>query len=218
MHGFSIIKNIKNKIYSIKRYLNKIINIRKLQKFKPIKESVQIDIKDINYKKNIIKKRNAGIDLIRIVSMLGIVYTHVLFNGKAIYKYNKYKSKIFDFYTFIFWHNNSFSLISGIVSSKSTKYSNLLYLWLCVVFYSVGIRYYYLKYKKDSRVNGELYQDYYPVINGRYWYFTSYFGMFIFLPVVNKGIQYLNRPEFKLLVMSILGIFVFWNNYFSILL
>jgi hypothetical protein len=79
----------------------------------------------------------------------------------------------------------------------------------------VGIHYYYLKYNKVSNVRGELYQDFYPVIHGRYWYFTSYFGMFIFLPVVNKGIQYLNKSEFKLVVMSILGIFVFWNNYFN---
>jgi hypothetical protein len=37
--------------------------------------------------------------------------------------------------------------------------------------------------------------------------------MFIFLPVINKGIQYLSNLEFKLLVMSFLGIFSFWNNY-----
>jgi hypothetical protein len=39
--------------------------------------------------------------------------------------------------------------------------------------------------------------------------------MFIFLPAINKGIQYLNKSEFKLLVMSILGIFVFWQTYMN---
>ena len=49
----------------------------------------------------------------------------------------------------------------------------------------------------------------------RYWYCTSYFGMFIFLPAINKGIQYLNKSEFRLLVMSIFGIFVFWQTYIN---
>ena len=89
----------------------------------------------------------------------------------------------------------------------------MLYLWLCVVFYSVSIRYYFKKYKKDANLDGELYYEYFPVMYGRYWYFSSYFGMFIFLPVVNKGIQYLNKPEFQLLVISIFGIFVFWYNF-----
>jgi len=194
----------------------------KLNKLKVSKESNQIKIKDI-YEDNknkissiqkIIKKRNIGVDLIRIVSMIGIVYTHVLLKGNVVHKYNRYKSKIISSHTYIFWHNNAFSLISGVVTKKSIKYSNLLYLWLCVVFYSVGIRYYYLKFKKVDRVIGELYQEFYPAIHGKYWYFSSYFGMFIFLPAINKGILYLKKPEFKLLVMSIIGIFIFWNNYF----
>ena len=77
--------------------------------------------------------------------MLGIVYIHVLFIGKANYKYNKYIINLNSSVTYVFWHNNAFSIISGVVSSQITKYSNLLYLWLCVVFYSVSIHYYYLK-------------------------------------------------------------------------
>lgn len=76
----------------------------------------------------------------------------------------------------------------------------------------MSIRYYYQIYKKGAFVKGELYREYYPIINMRYWYCTAYFGMFIFLPAINKGIQYLNRSEFKLLVMSIYGIFVFWQT------
>ena len=37
--------------------------------------------------------------------------------------------------------------------------------------------------------------------------------MFIFLPAINKGVQYLNKPEFNLLVMSIFGIYSFWHTY-----
>jgi hypothetical protein len=101
------------------------------------------------------------------------------------------------------------------VGYKSTKYSNLLYIWLCVVFYSVSIRYYYLKYKKGAIVKGDLFKECFPIIYVRYWYCTSYFGMFMFLPAINKGIQYLNKSEFKLLVMSIYYIFIFWQTYIN---
>ena len=209
-----------NKIVFIKEILNKVIHNRKLKTIIPYKEVKKIEDKDIYEDKNQIKsklkiiiKRNSGIDLIRILAMLGIIYTHILFQGKGIYKYSKYN--IIKTHSFVCWHNNAFSLISGIVGYKSTKYSNLLYLWLCVVFYSVGIRYYYIKFKPGINVIGELYQEYFPVIYKRYWYFSSYFGMFIFLPAVNKGLQYLNKPEFKLLVISIFFIFAFWLNYIN---
>ena len=212
-------KKIKNKINFIKEYLNKIITLRKLKKNKcnetEIKSIYEDNKNDISFKQKIFKKRNVGVDSIRIISMIGIVYFHILIQGKGIYKYNKYKTELNNSLTYCFWHNNAFALISGIIGYKSTKYSNLLYLWLCVVFYSVSIHYYYIKYKKDARVYRNFYQDYFPVIYDRYWYFSSYFGMFIFLPAVNRGIQYLNKIEFKLLVMSILGIFVFWYNYIS---
>ena len=83
---------------------------------------------------------------------------------------------------------------------------SFLFTWYSLLFY---------KYKKVTSLNGELYQEYCPAISGRYWYFISYFGMFIFLPVINKGIQDLTKPEFQLVVISIFGIFTFWYNYIN---
>ena len=213
-------KEKESKIVFIKKLLNKFINNRKLKKiifykkFNKIEDKdIYEDINQIKSKPKIIKKRNSGIDLIRILAMLGIIYTHIIYQGKGIYKYSKYH--IIKTHSFVCWHNNAFSLISGIVGYKSTKYSNLLYLWLCVVFYSVSIHYYYLKFKSGAKVFGELYEECFPVIYNRYWYFSSYFGMFIFLPAVNKGLQYLSKPEFKLLVISIFFIFAFWFNFIS---
>jgi hypothetical protein len=60
--------------------------------------------------------------------MVGIVFTHLLYQGKGLYKYNRYKNKLKSLYTYIFWHNNVYALISGIVGYKSIKYSNLLYM------------------------------------------------------------------------------------------
>jgi len=231
MDDFSqlISKETKKQISSIKKYINKITHSKKLKKIKRnLKKNRHPKVNKIEAKgikrnmkngissnQKIIKKRNAGVDLLRIITMIAIIYFHIIFQGKGINKYYKYRDKINKSNTYVFFHNNAYGLISGVVGYKSTRYSNLLYLWLCVVFYSVGIHYYYLKYKPGTYIGIELYKEYYPVIYNRYWYFTSYFGMFLFLPAVNKGIQYINKPEFKALVMSIFGIFVVWKTYMN---
>ena len=57
------------------------------------------------------------------------------------------------------------------------------------------------------------YQEYYPMIYVRYWFFTSYFGMYLFLPVINKGIVSLSKYELRLVVLTTLFIFIFWRFY-----
>ena len=58
-----------------------------------------------------------------------------------------------------------------------------------------------------------MHKEYFPAIFGRYWYFTAYLGMYLFLPVINKGIAGLTKIEFNLVVMSAIGVFVFWRSY-----
>ena len=147
--------------------------------------------------------------------MYNIIIVHFIFQGRLLEKYPRYKKQLKLVNIFIFWHNNIFGMISGVVGYKSTKYSNLLYLWLEVFFYSVGINYYYKKYKSQGYRTFEEQRniEYFPVVFERYWYFTAYFGMFLFLPAINRGIQYLNKSELKLTVMSIIGVIFIWRNY-----
>ena len=163
---------------------------------------------NINQKKK--KIRNPSVDLIRIIGMYFIILNHLLFIGNAFNKYPKYKIKLLILHILSDWHNNGFILISGIVGYKVNRYSNLLYLWLTVFFYSFGINLYFQKFQKY--VENESSIDFFPIIFQRYWYFTAYFGMYLFLPVINKGISYLTRQDFKLVIMSTFGIFDFWRD------
>ena len=111
------------------------------------------------------------------------------------------------------WDVNAFIFISGYVGYKTTKYSNLMYLWLCASFYYLGIIKFFSVfkpnlYKKQIDIN-----DFFPVINNQYWFFTAYFGMYLFLPVINKGIASLTKFEHKLVVISTIGILTLWRDY-----
>ena len=204
-------RKIKEKSKKIKlgKYLKKTAN-----KIKEKISKINSGIKTKNKNTTQINKRprDPGIDLFRLISMYFVVLNHFLSHGGGFRKYNQYKRQLILLHSFTAWHNDGFALISGIVGYKTNKYSNLLYLWITVFFYSVGIHIYITKYK-HFRVRENINVEFYPIIFERYWYFSEYFGMYLFLPVINKGIESLNKNELKLVVMSILGIFVIWRDY-----
>jgi len=160
------------------------------------------------------KVRNPGVDTIRIIGMYGIIINHLLFlYGKgAMFKYSKYSKYLKILHIFSFWHNNGFALISGIVGNNSFKYSNLLYLWFDVFFYSVSINIYFKIFNRGSYIKSNFSKDFFPIIFNRYWYFSAYFGMCLFLPAINLGISNLNKNDFKLMIITLLFLFVFWKD------
>ena len=159
------------------------------------------------------KKRNPGVDIIRIIAMYCIVMNHILFYTNAYDKFYKNKKQLMNLNIFTDWHNDGFILISGIVGYKTNRYSNLIYLWLTVLFYSLGIHLYYRIVKKKFIETNSFSADFFPIIFRKYWYFTAYFGMYLFLPVINKGISILSKYEHKLVVVTTLGFFVIWKDF-----
>ena len=157
------------------------------------------------------KIRNPGVDLFRIISMYGVVVSHTLGHGGAKRKY-RYENLNF-FEDFFIWHINGFCLISGIIGYKTHKYSNLLYLWLWVTFYSVCLYLYYKKYKPFSVSKFTLKTEFFPVAFSCYWYFTRYFGTYLFLPAINKGVEYLTKSELRIMILSLHSILVIWPEY-----
>ena len=149
-------------------------------------------INQIKNSKLLKNQRNPGIDIIRLIGMYLIVFHHFISFGRLLSKYPIFKKEILFVESFINWHNNSFALISGIVGYKKSRYSNLLYLWFTVFFYSVGIYLYVGIFNKNYIKTRNFTAYFFPIIYKRYWYFTAYFGMYLFLPIINSGISCLN--------------------------
>ena len=159
---------------------------------------------------NKLKIRNPGIDLIRITGMFCIIIHHILFHGGLLEKYDKFK--VLNLINiFCYWHNTSFILISGMVGYKTCKYSNLLFLWLCVLFYSVGIHLFTIIFLPGFIIHYNIIDSFFPIIFSKYWFFSVYFGLYLLLPVVNKGIEFLYQYELKLVFVSTIGIYIIWN-------
>lgn len=113
-----------------------------------------------------------------------------------------------------FWHVSSFGMFSGIIGNKTLKYSNLFNLWCCGLFYSVSIHLVYKKYYYiNEDKNYKLIYFFFPVIFIQYWYFTIYFGLYLFLSLINKGLSLINKFEFKKILLSIIGILIIWRDF-----
>ena len=191
----------------IKKTANKIKN-KVIKSDKLIKND-----NEENHNQTKAKKINPGVDVVRIISIYIIILAHIINSKNVAQLFPQHKRQIRLLLFFNDWHNNGFILISGIVRYKTNSYANLIYLWLTIYFYSVGIHKYIKHFKKNYNIKPDYYQNYYPIIFNRYLFFTAYFGMLLFIPVMNKGINYLTKNELRLVVMLTLGLFAFWRDY-----
>lgn len=166
---------------------------------------------EILIKNSEIKERNYGIDLLRIVTMFMIVNLHVFWYGGILKSENLYflsaKYNIVWILEIICYVAvNCYALISGFVGIESRyKYSNIVLLWLRVVFYSISLYLIGCIFGIVDFNFKTLVTFCFPVVNSKYWYFTAYFCLFFFIPILNSALE---NMEYKLLRNSIIMIII----------
>lgn len=143
-------------------------------------------------------KRNLGIDLFRIFSMLMVVILHILTKGGLA---ESAEPNSLNFYVVNFMKTASFcavncyAIISGYVGLQSRhRPANLAMLWLQVAFWSILIT--LIMHFSLVPTNIVFFaKSFLPVTGEMYWYFTSYFAMWFFIPFMNAAID--NLPKRK---------------------
>lgn len=158
------------------------------------------------------KKFNWGIEILRIFSMYMIVILHILNKGGVLES-----TSSFSFNYEVGWFLeilvicavNCFGLISGFVGYNSHyRYLNILYLWLRVMFYSVGISVLFFAIEPNYVTMNDWKMSIAPVMTNHYWYFTAYVGLAIFIPLLNIAIENMTKNQhFKISVC----LFVFYS-------
>lgn len=156
-------------------------------------------------------KRNYGIDLLRCLSMMMVATLHVLGHGGV--------TKAVEVGTVNYWIAwflemaafsavNCYALISGYVGVNSSgRYRNVIPLWLQVMFYSVGIAVLFELVAPESITRTDLLRSMLPVLSARYWYFTMYVVVLCFAPLLNRGINALDKMTAKWLVAALCVVF-----------
>lgn len=154
-------------------------------------------------------ERNWGIDLLRIVSMFGIVLLHIISIGGVLQNIDFLSTKynfVYCLYVAAMCAANCYALISGYVGyDKKFKIKNILRLWIQVAFYSILLTIIIYFVKPGSVSIKDILMSFLPITNNSYWYFTEYFILFFFMPILNIGIQKMENQELKRILIILIA-------------
>ena len=158
-----------------------------------------------------ISKRNIGIDLLKMISMLLVICTHIYMQGGVLYA-EEYGTA--DYYISFFAYSISlcavdcFIIIHGYCACKSKfKLSRIIERWLVVFFWSVLISCVIMGIQPEMRSITETISMFFPILRGRYWFFNAFLVLFMFEPVLNHLIETLCERKYRLMLFAIGAIF-----------
>lgn len=101
---------------------------------------------------------------------------------------------------------NCFAIASGYVGVNARcGYSNIIHLWLNVFYYNVLIFVVFALVGIIDTLPESIIKLAFPVADSQYWYFSAYFAMFFFVPVLNIGINGIKKSEL-LITIVVVGI------------
>ena len=156
------------------------------------------------------KKRNIGIDLLRILAMLMIIVLHLLGQGGIL------RDDLTLFNKVAYWLEicsycgvNIFAIISGYVGIKSEwKVKRIIKIELQCIFYSV-ITYALGMFLLDDIGTKMVVKGFFPIMSKTWWYVTAYVGIFFLLPYINYFVNNeKNKKIFCLTVVVLTVMFV----------
>lgn len=178
-----------------------------------MKEMDKINLNQEHY------KYNYGIDALRMLAMFMVVLLHILGQG-GILDAAEAMSIQYEAAWFLeiaaYCAVNCYALISGYVGIYAKyKYQNIIILWLRVVFYTLFITLLFFVFVPDAVMAKDWIKAILPVTGGYYWYFSSYFALFFFIPILNIAINEMNQNQCRVVVLLLILIFSCWQTLFS---
>lgn len=144
-------------------------------------------------------KRKSNFELLRIISMILIIFHHYAIHGGSIFIEGVTTNRTISLIIFLSGKIgvNLFVLISGyfLIDSKF-KFKKLLKLLLQVEFYSLiflGINYYYNGLTEFKYIIQQLL----PLLHAVYWFVTAYVFIYLLMPFLNKGLKAFSKNLFR---------------------
>ena len=132
-------------------------------------------------------KRDFNVDLFRIIATVFVIILHVLEQGGVLSnalpnEINYWVACFIEILTFC--AVNCFALISGyVMANKTIKVKNITGLWFQALFYSLLISLLFFVFIPETRMIKKMLVAFLPIMGIRWWYISSYFALFFFIPI-----------------------------------
>lgn len=159
------------------------------------------------------KERNTGLDLCRIISMLGIVILHVIGKGGALQtvsgQYTMKQWMIELLFICALCSVNVFALMSGYfgIDKKRTTVYRAIELIVIVFFWCVVLTVGLFFVKPDTFTIRNLLIGFFPIIDGGYWYIVNFVPLLFLQPFINKMLLGLSEKQHFMLCTVAISIF-----------
>ena len=157
------------------------------------------------------KHRNPSIDLLRILTIYMVILVHLLHHGYLLEPATVGTSAYYGAWLLncmVYPAVNIFGMITGYVNIRhDVRFSRLLGLWFQVFFYSVTISLLFFIFAPENFTLTRVLNALFPVARNQWWYFTSYVGMFFFLPFLNPILKEINRLQFRNILIGLFLLF-----------
>ena len=174
---------------------------------------IQANVSDVK------QERNYGVEYLRMISMYFIVVLHVLGQGGILNNLQPLSIKYDVMYLLegvVYCAVNCFAIISGYgMSMGKTKYNKLISLWLQVLFYSVVLTVIVAVFMPGRVTKSDILKAFFPLMSDRYWYFTSYFVLYLCTPILNRVINDLTKEYYIAFLIGMGLLFVFFSPVFG---
>lgn len=153
-------------------------------------------------------ERNSSIELLRIISMLMIVFCHFAYNGGFQWE-NSTITITRLWYNFIIMGGkvgvDIFILISGffLINQKKEifQFKKILKFWGQLFFYSVILSLIYCIINKNQFSIKLIIKSFFPITFSTWWFASCYFVLYLFHPFLNKLLHNLDKKTYQYLLI-----------------
>lgn len=163
------------------------------------------------------KPREANLDLLRIVSMLLIIFLHSIDHSGVLENAENCGTGMYFYVRFTYMLCqvcvNIYVMLSGyfMVNSKF-RLHKLVTLWMEAAFYAFVLKLIFMLTGATPFSLLSLASCFFPILTGRYWFLTIYVGMYLISPFLNILIHAMNKQQHCLLNLCLFAIMSVWSS------
>lgn len=157
--------------------------------------------------------RNVGVDLAKVLAVFFVLIHHISDAGLSIGLGNHALICVHSFvHNIVYSCIDLFALSTGYLCVTSRcRYSRLLNLWCATVFWGVVVLLFCAVVLGHSIPLRRYLGACLPILRDQYWFFTAYFILFLFMPLLNTALVRMSKCEFRWLLVAILIFVSFYS-------
>lgn len=164
------------------------------------------------------RKRDANLDLLRILSMLLIIFLHTIDHTGVMEAAETASNAMYFYVRFTYAATqvcvNCYVMLSGYYLVKSTfSIRKLAKLWMEAVFYTLVFKFIFICMGRENLSVVTLVSCFFPILTGRYWFLTIYAGLYLVSPFLNLFISTMGKKVYTSLNICLFVLFSLWNSF-----